>query len=71
MPSPLVLPKPHLSESLDPKDFEIAIRDFFSASIVALVSRHPALAYRVPRRDLSSKSPVAPSRRTLDSTPER
>jgi hypothetical protein len=71
MPSPLVLPTPCLSESLDPKHFEIEIRDFFSASILAPISWHPALAYGIPRRDLNSKPAAAALRRNLDSTPER
>ena len=40
----IVLPEPHLSETLDPMDFEIAARDFLSAGIPASASRRPVAA---------------------------
>jgi len=64
---PIVLPDPCLSETLDPKDFEIATRVMSAASDLVAVKPGRAAADRRRVREVSFNPAAAPWRRNLGS----
>jgi len=64
---PIVLPDPCLSETLDPKDFEIATRVMSAASDLVAVRPGKAATDRRRAREMSFNPAAAPWRRNLGS----